>query len=473
MVRFVAVAGPGSTACRHLVQRADGLNSDRIRVSKRKRLCAIEPTCDETRFLSYGTHGPLCSGLLVCDAIGRAALPTQKSYRPMAARKKRPRAPPPAPAAPSKGTPVASEAEQPKAASRSLASYFPDSAVLQLADSWKQHPLVAGRVFFALPSDLLDLVLRELKPGSISEEAKQLEQAMSTACEQEPDIVGSWGDQKICYRPLALKPIEPPPEADIAAMAASSRDDSEGIRTAYRQAVRRQRREHEIACAYAGWLLTNSEFLGEHDALFGRWQAELKSGRSVPSFPRADFDQWEIPQVDQTGRSIPPGYFEDFYAFFRRWRLAGMAGPLLPIPLTPELPVLSSRRLVDYRHHASRAIFIPDIWPLPTRDDLQGRLEEAIRGASPPEHLAAWIGWVGSANRAKNILPKLARRCRLAHFWRVIHSRHADRLGRSKEKLIDAFAEYLEVDAKTLKRDVAEIKDRLGPNWAVASHGGL
>ena len=89
-----------------------------------------------------------------------------------------------------------------------------------------------------------------------------------------------------------------------------------------------------VTRGYAGWLLTNREFLDEHDAIFSKWSVMVQRWglNNLGIFlPKGYLSQGLDPTEDPKW----PAYSKEFENFFIRWRLQGMAAPYLPIPLQP------------------------------------------------------------------------------------------------------------------------------------------
>ena len=83
-----------------------------------------------------------------------------------------------------------------------------------------------------------------------------------------------------------------------------------------------------------------------------------------------------MPGADRVGNGRLQQFGEAFDAFFVRWRLSGLAAaPYLPVPMQPlfggELPLPILGQLL-----ATRGLFfIPDTFPIPSRDQFRKLLE--------------------------------------------------------------------------------------------------
>jgi len=216
------------------------------------------------------------------------------------------------------------------------------------------------------------------------------------------------------------------------------------------------------ARGYLGWLLTNPTFLDEHDALInehvsviGSWgTAAFAQPLPPPHFDSASTSEQAAFRVADA-RFVP---------FFNRWRLLGLAAPYLPVPMQPQFAGSLPETMLG-RYSAVGGLFvIPDTFPVPSRDEFRGLLDDALHG-SPPDHLDGWMQIVGAGNTGRQTIPKYARIFVLQHFWRVLHHRHATALRRQVRRLEHVFGHFLQAGAQSIRQDLAEIRGRLGPNW--------
>ena len=92
-----------------------------------------------------------------------------------------------------------------------------------------------------------------------------------------------------------------------------------------------------VARGYAGWLMTNADFLAEHDALIAAWAPQIQQ-YGFPHVGFATVPQFQIPpgwgEADDKGRA----FADAVETFLVRWRLQSLAAPGLPRPLGPQLP---------------------------------------------------------------------------------------------------------------------------------------
>jgi hypothetical protein len=154
-----------------------------------------------------------------------------------------------------------------------------------------------------------------------------------------------------------------------------------------------------------------------------------------------------------------------FAAFSVRWRLRQLAAPYLPIPIEPLMSGDLPATVLGQLRNAGGFFFLPDIFPIPSRDQLRQLLDDSLRGTGGPEHLADWTKMIRRNNPAKNAIPPFARRFQLQHYWRLFHARHSHALVRNATKLKVAFAEFLNIKLRVLMNDLAFLETKLGADW--------
>lgn len=123
-------------------------------------------------------------------------------------------------------------------------------------------------------------------------------------------------------------------------------------------------------------------------------------------------------------------------------------------------------RTACHSQHSGALLYIPDIAPLPNRDELRPMLEDTARSsAGTADHLKEWIELVSADTQGKKSIQKYARWFEIQHVLEVLYSRHADHLNLCFRKVEAALSASLHINADTLHGDLREIKKRLGPNW--------
>jgi len=319
---------------------------------------------------------------------------------------------------------------------------------------------VKDQFFYTVPSDLLQSICRPQtgEAFEVDEELLQLEADLSRISGDHGSRVGFWNAMPIQCNIMHTAPSVR--REDLAGFGLSEED----IKNTVRQANERLLSFSDITCGYAGWLMTNPEFLSELDALneqycepMHRWGTALV-GLPIPSTqPEGLFN----PTAEEGWKEYDAAVLE----FCVRWRLQGLAGPRIPVPMRPMMSGQFPLSIVEQLMRAGGLFNWPDTFPLFARDELRDLLADALRQAGTNEHLSGWQSIIDSSNRAKNQFGSFERRFRLQHFWRLLRQRHPAAFNRRLSRIELAFAPHLGVDESSIKRDRQEIQKRLGRNW--------
>lgn len=326
----------------------------------------------------------------------------------------------------------------------------------------QSHELVKGRFFYTVPWQLLESVCRPQAGERFHVDADLLK--------LESDLSRISGDhgQRVGFRdnsPITcnLMPATPLRKEDLEPF--SEQYDEEKLNEIVRKANERLLSFSQTACGFAGWLMTNPGFLAElreletshHDQML-RWGTDLVG---VP-----------IPSTVPAGRFNPTGeegwseYESAVLDFCVRWRLLGLAGPRIPVPMRPMMSGQIPMSIVPQLLRAGGVFNWPDTFPLLSRDELRDLLAQALAPtAGAADHLAPWHEIVSSTNRAKNSIPAFERRFRLQHFWRLLRERHPHAFARRLQRIEDAFAKYFGTTSATVRSDRKTIEKSLGKGW--------
>jgi hypothetical protein len=226
----------------------------------------------------------------------------------------------------------------------------------------------------------------------------------------------------------------------------------------------RSERFAKVTRGYAGWLMTNRQFLAEHDELLAAWAQMIRKwglDRLGILLPHGI----SLPGNDPTADPQWPGYGAAFEAFFLRWRLQGLAAPRLPVPLQPLMAGVFPASILPQVMRAAGVFCIPDTYPIPSRDELRGMLEDSLHGSGRPEHLVEWMTIIAGHNAAKKPIPRYARLFEVQHYWRVLHQRHPEALRRKGEVVKRAIASFLGTSEGAIHSDLLVIRNKLGADW--------
>jgi hypothetical protein len=217
--------------------------------------------------------------------------------------------------------------------------------------------------------------------------------------------------------------------------------------------------------SYAGWLLTNRQFLDEHDRLWSDHRdviARWGTGQDLmPQTQLIDFGESPKPENDCKWL----GFVASRDAFCLRWRLGGLPGPYLPEPLGPQMDGTIDANFLQTFRDAGSFFFLPDTIPLPSRDELRDSIEDSRARQRNSGHLAEWFKYIRPNNSARNQLDRFSRIFELQHYWRILNERHGDALTNSIGKLEHAFANWFDISRESIRGDLIRIRQRLGSNW--------
>jgi hypothetical protein len=320
-----------------------------------------------------------------------------------------------------------------------------------------RHALIRDRYFFTLPRGLWDQTYRQIGADAFVPELTELEDELGAICRDHSSNAGLWHGRAFVYNYLRRSGI---PRISAAEMRWDINQAS--LDRQLRIAEQRLNGAAITARGYLGWLSVNPQFLDEHDALLhAHHKAIARWGTAAFGLPTL------LPELEWATTEEKMAFqFADgkFVEFFCRWRLQGLAAPYLPIPLGPLLagqipPVILQRYL-----QTGGLFVIPDTFPIPSRDEFRGMLDDALH-ASPPEYLTEWMTIIAGNNTGKQQISRFARLFELRHFWCVLHHRHSAALYRKSTVLKQVLASFLRTSEKSIHADLIEIRRRLGENW--------
>jgi len=334
---------------------------------------------------------------------------------------------------------------------------------LSLPDKYRDHPFVADRYFYTLPSDVLELLVRVVGEDRFDTDLLKMEQELSKMCGDHAQRVGFWRDVPIVYAELREAPLPKWSEEMIRAAGLEPAKVDFALRTYQERSATLTR----FARGYCGWLLTNRPFLDEHDALLSkhaevvqRW-GTMQAAALLP----ADVRDQLIPGTDPHQDERWPPFAEELDAWLLRWRLAALAGPYLPVPAKPLMAGAFPMSIASKLMGAGGVFYLPDTMPIPSRDQLRGMIDNALHKGDKPEHLAEWLEMVDAANLAKNRLDPYMRYFELQHYWRVLHERHRSTIHRKFGSVEEVLAGVLGCGSQQVKRSMNAIRKKLGKDW--------
>jgi hypothetical protein len=327
------------------------------------------------------------------------------------------------------------------------------------------HELIRGEFFYTFPRPLLEAVLETLDRTAFDDELLDMEFELSDICGDHESQVGFWNRWPVSYNLLRQSSPRMLSEEQIAWGQAHGWDLSrEQIENSLRIAFGRTSRFEEVARGYAGWLMTNPQFLDEHDSLMNEHGEQARRwGTHLVGVP--------IPEHMSPGAFNPtteegwPDYESAVIGFLVRWRLRALAGPVLPVPMQPLMSGDFPIGILQQLMRAGGVFNWPDICPVPSRDELRGILEDALRRNRSADHVAEWMEIVHRSNQAKNRILRLGRLFEVQHFWRLLHLRHTGALEGNVKRIEIVFADYYGLSDEAIHADLIEIRRRLSQDW--------
>jgi hypothetical protein len=325
-------------------------------------------------------------------------------------------------------------------------------------DEYQGHELIRDRVFLTLPAELLEALDDELAQTETL--ASGIELALSRICRDHSSQVGFSDSVPISY-PYLRRPSNGL-NAGAHKLLLNQLPGDVGARL--RTAERRLRRHFGIAKSYAGWLLTNRQYIDEQDNLLRASRNEIVQwGLPNLARPTASKAPADVPIIPAPALHAHVSRFEEFYL---RWRLSGLAAANLPVPIPPQSPapaaILAAGPMVD----VGAVFYLPDTYPVLSRDELRAMLEDSLRGTSDSApHLAEWTRLIRSDNSAKNAMDRFGKILEVQHYCRILQERHSETIKRRQGKLELALSKFLKVSDATIHNDLILVRKRLGADW--------
>lgn len=332
----------------------------------------------------------------------------------------------------------------------------------EIPEEYRSHKLVAGTTFYVLPLSLQN-ALQKIIPDFQKADLWQMEQKLSQAAEPVYHCIGCIDGQLVLNYDLL-----PEPKRTTASsvpkkwnnLPVKDRIQDQHLENVLVEGDQRLGWIRKVARAYCGWLMTESDFVGEYEQYAARWPAYVRESRFPRlGLPKAVVQQFadELEPAGQQDRE----FVEETKRLCVRWQLKEIVGPYLPDPLRPQVPVLSIDLVTDMMRQGGSLIYLPRNFSLMGEQELRSLLEDVVRGSMPPEHLRGW-GAIAASNRQTkgSEFDRLGRLFELQHYWRILHQRWANRLVRKKAALMQSFADYYGLSFDQIKDDVKKILHR-------------
>ncbi|MFN3148850.1 hypothetical protein [Bremerella sp.] len=335
----------------------------------------------------------------------------------------------------------------------------------QLRPEFK-HESVRNRHFYTLPIWLCEELESEEFSGKVDQEQIAVEKELSHWAAEENFIAVHNGhlfsdpyrdiDSPVSFRSQESAPDEQSNQAtpNAAALDNAARIRNETVKRPFVQALR----------GYQGWLMSNPQFLQELDRLLLDHGPEIEDNHF-------DAQAWHVRlQADWIMNQNPgsvelPQALARYQVFLSRWRLSRLAGPSYPIPLGPLASGLIPQSMFHQLQSSGGFFFLPDIIPIPSRDELRSLITGALSAEEDTPHLAKWRSLMDSSKSKGPAIQQHKRRFQVQHCWRLLHERHPGIFSRKRNKLQQLFAGALETSVNSIKEDFREFNRTLGDHW--------
>jgi len=210
--------------------------------------------------------------------------------------------------------------------------------------------------------------------------------------------------------------------------------------------VKKSLKLRRSALAYCGWLVQQEEFHSDLENLKRDFLEELING-GLPQ------------QADYRFPSHPPNetslLAQELKKLCSKWRIAHFSTIEMPIPLQPSLISLETNELQS--HEGLIVYAMPDIFPFSGNGEVVEEFESHRRQAEAP-HLESWFELVNSSSRTRKRLITYARQFQVQHYWRVLLSRHSEKMKRKKTALKEMFGNVFDVSRDTILADFRELE---------------
>ena len=323
-------------------------------------------------------------------------------------------------------------------------------------EEFRSHPAIKDKFFYTIPKELIKSICRPQVGESfeVDEDLLRMETVLSEISGDHSSRIGFWNNNPVSCALMRRRDVQSPeykeiPGVDMSRFGIDVSEANEGLREADKQLNAFARN----AGGYAGWLMTNTQFVAELGELNKQFKHEMA--------------RWGTEQVGLRPSSLPTtsnsnaksldswtAYETAIIAFCVRWRLQGLAGPRVPVPMRPMMAGQFPLSIVEQLMRAGGVFNWPDTYPIHSRDEMRELLSNALGlFDDEKEHLRGWLKIIAPQSRTKNQINAFHRRFLLQHYWRLLQQRHPLTLKRRIERVDFAFAEFFDADDKSISND--------------------
>ncbi|MDP6556936.1 MAG: hypothetical protein QGG71_19855 [Pirellulaceae bacterium] len=216
----------------------------------------------------------------------------------------------------------------------------------QLSSKYPDHPDLQADPLYALPGELI-VLMDDKVPGLMTEEQMTFEL----------DLADLTGGGFLFRRPFGYALLDEPEYRSVKPARVAQLDERQhksafdikelmvdemresgasdaAIREFFASEAAMNAEVARCQAAYAGWLISNPEFLRERDGLRNAFDQLVVERQSFPMYPRSFFG--EVPEIGRADSDNRDAY-ATYLRFLRRWGLDGFATWDLPIPMGMEM----------------------------------------------------------------------------------------------------------------------------------------
>ncbi len=330
---------------------------------------------------------------------------------------------------------------------------------IALPQELRADPRVSNSWFYVIPERLLDLFERYLGANRLDADLMILERTLSRRANAITACVGFGDGVPVIDHSLSSAPTLTEPNAATTAYLNLCQAAGHRVDDFLKPAQQRFESLSLPRRSYLGWLWTNPRFRSELEKLSSEHHSLFQKGNTPPLALANASALPKIREVQDVSNGDASVALQQLAA---RWRLTQIRGPLTVEPLSVHVPSPLPHLDAVHSQNSGTIIYVPDIAPLPDRDELRQLLEENVRQtAGNAEHLREWIELIRSDTQGKRPIIKFARWYALRHYHQLLTSRHQQSLSNCKQKIMLAFSEFFDVSQDTIDRDLREIADRL------------
>jgi hypothetical protein len=316
---------------------------------------------------------------------------------------------------------------------------------------------VGDQYFYVLPWPLIESIESRIAPSPFADAVGIREKELSQQCHLEYSA-GFRNAANISYSQLLpQRPLPIPPQEHVEQLGWNMNAARVSLNLTRINKLLAHR--DNVARGYVGWLLSNPEFIQEHDDVVAAWAQSVTQSAKVPP---ALLDLTTSPSP----RAAAQKDNSKSRNFLLRWRLVKLAGPELPVPMLPTMAGAFPESILPQLMQVGGLFHYPDTFPVPSRDELRDMLSDALKDQSDADHLAEWQKIIGRTNQAKNQITHYAVRRQLYHFWRLIQLRYRDKVAHRRKVIRECLAKFLGVTEMSVRTNLQNISQRLGPDWA-------